>query len=149
MPPSFELSVDLTGVRYLVDANVLSEASRRHAVPEVVKWARAHEPEFVIDPIIRGELEFGVLRLDDTHPDRAPLLDWLQGIGRLTCLPFTDETAAEWARLLARLERQGRKMPIKDSLIAATALRYGLIVVTRNVKDFEKAGVKVFNPFPS
>ncbi|MHB8524499.1 MAG: hypothetical protein ACYDH9_27605 [Limisphaerales bacterium] len=38
-------------------------------------------------------------------------------------------------------------MPIKDSLIAATALRHGLIVVTRNTTDFAKAGVPLVNPF--
>jgi predicted nucleic acid-binding protein len=40
-------------------------------------------------------------------------------------------------------------MPIKDSLIAATALVHGLTVVTRNTLDFKKAGIKVFDPFAS
>jgi predicted nucleic acid-binding protein len=41
----------------------------------------------------------------------------------------------------------GRAMPIKDSLIAATALVHGLVVATRNRADFEKAGVGVIDPF--
>jgi predicted nucleic acid-binding protein len=49
--------------------------------------------------------------------------------------------------LLAALRRSGRAMPIRDSLIAATALVHGLTVVTRNRSDFEKAGVKVVDPF--
>lgn len=38
-------------------------------------------------------------------------------------------------------------MPIKDSLIAATALSHDLVVATRNQSDFEKAGVEIINPF--
>lgn len=38
-------------------------------------------------------------------------------------------------------------MPVKDSLIAATALTHGLTVATRNARDFKKAGVKVVDPF--
>jgi predicted nucleic acid-binding protein len=53
----------------------------------------------------------------------------------------------EWAKLLARLRTNGRAMPIKDSLIAATALVHDLTVVTRNRTDFEQAGVRVLDPF--
>ncbi len=51
------------------------------------------------------------------------------------------------AELLARLRSSGRALPIKDSLIAATALVHNFIVVTRNTRDFKKAGVKVLDPF--
>ena len=49
--------------------------------------------------------------------------------------------------MLARLRAAGRTMPIKDSLIAATALVHNLTVVTRDRADFEKAGVSIINPF--
>jgi predicted nucleic acid-binding protein len=49
--------------------------------------------------------------------------------------------------LLARLKKEGLAMPVKDSLIAATALACQLIVATRNVHDYRNAGVKVENPF--
>jgi predicted nucleic acid-binding protein len=52
-----------------------------------------------------------------------------------------------WAKLLADLRAAGQAMPVKDSLIAATALVHGLIVVTRNTGDFKTAGVKVLDPF--
>jgi predicted nucleic acid-binding protein len=52
-----------------------------------------------------------------------------------------------WAELLARLRASGRAMPIKDSLIAATALAHGLVVVTRDRTDFMRAGVKILDPF--
>lgn len=56
-------------------------------------------------------------------------------------------TAAEWAGLLADLRRKGRAMPVKDSLIAATARQHGLTVATRNISDYSNAGVKLINPF--
>ncbi|MFL5399845.1 MAG: PIN domain-containing protein, partial [Myxococcales bacterium] len=56
-------------------------------------------------------------------------------------------TGLRWAELLADLRRSGRAMPIKDSLIAATALVHGLTVATRDADDFENAGVDVVNPF--
>jgi predicted nucleic acid-binding protein len=58
-----------------------------------------------------------------------------------------DKSAAAWARLLAKLKIQGLAMPIKDSLIAATAIAHGLNVATRNTSDFKNSGVTLVNPF--
>jgi hypothetical protein len=49
--------------------------------------------------------------------------------------------------LLDDLRKAGKAMPIKDSMIAATALRHDLIMVTRDVRDFEPAGLRLLNPF--
>ena len=62
-------------------------------------------------------------------------------------MPWEAETGLRWAQLLANLRTAGRAMPIKDSLIAATALVHGLTVVTRNRIDFEKAGLSIIDPF--
>ena len=56
-------------------------------------------------------------------------------------------TGLRWAQLLADLRASGQAMPIKDSLIAATALLYRLVVATPNRSDFDKAGVEVIDPF--
>jgi toxin FitB len=134
-------------VTYLVDANVLSEATKPSPAPPVVAWLRAHGDEFAVDPIILGELRFGILLLPKGKK-RAALEQWFDaGIGRLHCLAWDAATGRRWAELLAELRRNGRSMPIKDSLIAATALVHDLIVVTRNRHDFATAGVRVFDPF--
>jgi predicted nucleic acid-binding protein len=79
---------------------------------------------------------------------RASLERWFDtGVRRLHCLAWEAEIGLKWAQLLARLRAAGRAMPIKDSLIAGTALVHGLTVVTRNRADFEKAGVSIIDPF--
>jgi predicted nucleic acid-binding protein len=72
---------------------------------------------------------------------------YLVDAGRLKCLAWGAETGLRWARLLADLRAADKAMPIKDSLIAATALVHGLTVATRNLADFRAAAVKVFDPF--
>jgi len=71
----------------------------------------------------------------------------MEGVSLLRCLAWEAETGLRWAELVASLRAMGRAMPIKDSLIATTALVHGLVVVTRNRADFEKAGVDVLDPF--
>ena len=134
-------------MKYLVDANVLSEVTRISPSPVVVDWLTRHEPDLVVDPIILGELELGILRLPGGKK-RAALEKWFAAtLGRVVCLPFTVATGRRWAQLVASLQRRGETMPIKDSLIAATALTHGLTVVTRNTRDFKLAGVALVDPF--
>jgi predicted nucleic acid-binding protein len=134
-------------VKYLVDANVLSEPTRPTPDQRVVAWLRRHEREMVVDPIILGEVRFGILLLQKGRK-RARLEQWFDaGVRRLNCLAWEHETGLRWAELLAKLRAVGRAMPIKDSLIAATALVHDLTVVTRDRADFDKAEVRVMNPF--
>jgi toxin FitB len=134
-------------VKYLVDANVLSEPTKPSPDPRVVDWLRAHEPEIAVDPVIVGELRFGILILPKGKK-RSVLERWFDaGVGRLHCLPWDADSGLKWAELLARLRRTGKSMPIKDSLIATTAIVHGLAVATRNRIDFAKADVQVVDPF--
>jgi predicted nucleic acid-binding protein len=135
-------------VSYLVDANVLSEATRPSPSPAVVDWLRRNERAIAVDPIVLGEIRFGILLLP-RGKRRAELERWFDdGVRRIHCLSWEAETGLRWAELLADLRRSGRAMPIKDSLIAATALVHHRTMVTRNTDDFEKAGLEVLNPFP-
>ena len=134
-------------MNFLVDANVLSEATRAEPNEWCVAWLKAHERDIAVDPVILGEIRFGILLLPKGRR-RSRLERWFDaGVERLHCLPWDAETGLRWAELLAALRRSGRAMPIKDSLIAATALVHGLTVATRNRSDFEKAGVKIVDPF--
>ena len=134
-------------MKYLVDANVLSEPTKPAPDPRVVKWLHDHAGEIAVDPVILGELRFGILILPKGKK-RAALERWFDaGVRRLHCLPWDADTAQKWAELLAYLRAAGKAMPIKDSLIAATAAVHGLSVVTRNRADFVKAGVHIFDPF--
>ena len=134
-------------MKYLVDANVLSEPTKPAPDARVVAWLRQHERDLAVNPIILGELEYGILLLPASRR-RTRLEQWFAaGVQRLRVLDFDTTTAAAWARLLARLKKKGRAMPIKDSLIAATALAYGLTVATRNTTDFRNTGVEIENPF--
>ncbi len=132
---------------YLVDANVLSEATKPEPAPRVVAWLHAHERELAVDPMILGEIRFGLLLLPGGKRRRA-LEHWFEsGVRQIRCLAWEASTGLRWARLLADLRKTGRSMPIKDSLIAATALEHDLMVASRNRRDFEAAGVRVVDPF--
>ena len=134
-------------MRYLVDANVLSEPTKPAHKASVVEWLRKNERDLAVDPIIIGEVRFGILLLP-RGKRRTNLEQWFNnGVQRLICLPWEAETGMRWAQLLATLRTSGKAMPIKDSLIAATALVHGLTVATRNRSDFEKTGVEMVNPF--
>ena len=134
-------------MKYLVDANVLSEPTRSVPDPRVVEWLLANERDIAVDPIILGEVRFGILLLP-RGKRRARLERWFDaGVQRLVCLPWEAETGLRWAKLLAALRASGRAMPIKDSLIASTALVHDLVVATRNRRDFEYAGIEIVDPF--
>jgi predicted nucleic acid-binding protein len=136
-------------VKFLVDANVLSEATKPAPDERCIAWLRTYEQDLVVDPVILGEIRFGILLLPNGKR-RARLEHWFAtGVERLQCLSWDVATGLRWAELLAALRRSGRAMPIKDSLIAATALVHGLTIATRNQVDFQPAGVPSLIPFSS
>jgi hypothetical protein len=79
---------------------------------------------------------------------RKRLETWFKdGIAKITCLAWDSVTGLRWAKLLADLRSAGKAMPIKDSMIAATALVHDLTIATRSLADFRVAGVKLLDPF--
>ena len=134
-------------MKYLVDVNVISEATKPQPDMRVVAWLKTNETVLVLDPVVLGEIRLGILLLA-AGKRRSALEYWFeQRVGSMVCLPWDAATALHWAELLARLRRKGDTMPLKDSMIAASALTHHLVIATRNAGDFKKAGVPVINPF--
>lgn len=132
---------------YLVDANVLSEPTKARPDSKVVAWLTAHEGDFVVDPIVLGELSFGILALPKGRK-RVQLEEWFNAVvSAIECLPWDAAVSLRWARLVVGLKKKGITLPVLDTMIAATAIEHDLTVVTRNVRHFKRTGVKVLNPF--
>ena len=68
-------------MKYLVDANVLSEPTKPEPDARVVAWLRAHERDIAVDPVILGELRFGILVLPKGRK-RSALERWFDAVGR-------------------------------------------------------------------
>src|SRR4029077_1924208 len=108
------LRIDRHLVIYLVDANVLSEATKPDASARAVTWLRGNERDLAVDPIILGEVRFGI-HLLPAGKRRRRLERWFaQGIVALVCLPWDAVTGLRWAELLADLRRAGLAMSVKD-----------------------------------
>ena len=136
---------------FLVDTNVFSEMARPKPDAAVLEWIRHNEPNLYVSTITIGELCHGIERLPN-GVRKTNLQKWLAGLcdrmeGRV--LSFNLATAHVWGRLVARWAKSGLSVPALDSQLAATAHRHGLTMVTRNVADFQNAGVKLLNPFSS
>jgi predicted nucleic acid-binding protein len=137
-------------VNYLADTNVLSEPCQRRPQSKVVNWLKANEAGLYTSVLVTGEIRYGIERLPANSARRAELLAWYERLldimaGRV--LSINARVAEEWGRLQAEAHARNLALPIVDSLLAATARRYRLVIATNNVTDFRNTGAKVFNPF--
>jgi predicted nucleic acid-binding protein len=138
-------------MRFLLDTCVISELVARQPDPDVVRWVDGTDEErLCLSVITVGEIKRGIDRLPDSSRKSA-LAEWLEGdlLIRFAdrILPIDTPVMLVWGELTANLEKQGRRMPAIDSLIAATALQGRLSLVTRNEDDFANSGVTVVNPW--
>ena len=132
---------------YILDTNVISAVRRQDRAPQVAAWLRGKaEQDLYLSVITLGEIERGIRQKDARNPGFASdLRAWLDRTVLLfsdRLLPFEAEDARIWGRLSAEIGHDGA-----DLMIAASALRRGATVVTRNVSDFAPTGVAVESPF--
>jgi len=138
---------------YLLDTNVVSELRKVRAGKadvHVALWAdKVDATDLYLSVISVQELEIGVLLAERRDSAQGAVLRaWLNGhvlptfSGRI----LNVDTAV--AQRSARLHVPDPR-PVRDGLIAATALVHGMTLVTRNVADFEPTGVKILNPWAS
>jgi tRNA(fMet)-specific endonuclease VapC len=136
---------------YLLDTCVISEFVVKQPSEKVVSWLAQLDPETVfLSAVTIGEIQKGIERLAASKR-KETLRGWLKDDllvrFRDRLLPLETGEMLAWGTLMGRIEAKGRPMPLIDSLIAATALRHDLIVVTRDEGDFAPSGVKILNPW--
>ena len=135
-------------MKFLLDTNVVCEATSKNPDAGVLKWCGKHADQSALSCVTLGEIWKGV-HLMPEGKRRNAIASWansLESDFSETILPLDSETLKIWGKLYAKHETKGVNMAVLDSLIAATALVHGLIVVTRNTSDFPPE-VKTVNPW--
>ena len=135
---------------YLVDTNILSELTKPTPAPQVEAFLRQSKDRVFVSVFSIGEIRKGIASLTASNR-RAALEDWLDNEimpwlgGR--ALPVTLAIAERWGNLSAQLKAKGRPRPVVDAVIAATAFKHDLVLMTRNVRDYEDLGITILNPW--
>ena len=133
---------------YLVDTNVLSEIRKgKRADPAVWGWWNSTEDsDLFLSVMVLGEVRRGVEKLRRKDQERAQALEsWMKKVVSgfdERVLPVDRKIADTWGAMGVE-----RTLPMVDSLVAATAVAYNLILVTRNTKDMQDSGARLLNPF--
>lgn len=136
---------------WLLDTNIVSELRKPNCHPMVKQWADSQPPQsFYLSTVTLAEIRFGIERASDTV-FRQELTQWLDGTLRPwfsdRILAVNEDVILVWRQMVEKGRKQGYTYSQPDLFIAATAYLHDLCVVTRNVTDFQKSGITVFNPF--
>lgn len=138
-------------MKYILDTCVVSELTKPKPERSLLKWIKQKdEIDFYLSVLTIGELHKGISRLEESKKKQL-LIQWVES--DLTkrfenrILPVTDSIAKKWGEIQGKAEQEGKKMPVIDSLIAATGLVHDFLIITRNTIGMEKSGVKLYNPW--
>ena len=131
---------------YLLDTNIVSETRRARPHGGVLAFlGEAGDHNLHISAVTLGELQAGIeITREQNGPKAAEIEAWADSIAKTWNVLSMD---AETFRLWAKLVHRKSDAVIQDAMIAATAKQHGLVVVTRNVKDFRDFGVDLMNPY--
>ena len=138
-------------MKYLLDTCVISEILKSNPNPKVVQWiGEKEEKTLFLSVLTIGEIWKGISKLPESKRKEEILL-WMQTDLRQRfkkrILKFTEETAKIWGEIQGKAEKEGRKLPAIDSMLAATAIFHHMILVTRNVLDIQTDRLTVINPW--
>jgi len=131
---------------YLVDTNVVSELRKPRPHGAVLAWLEGvADEELFLSAVTLGELQAGVEITREQDPGKASEIEaWIDQLAQVwNVLPLDGRVLRLWGKLMHRRSDD----LLADALIAATALAHHLVVVTRNVRDFEPLGVDTLDPF--
>lgn len=136
---------------WLIDTNVISELRRPKPASKVVAFVESQPLDSLFVSVVSfAEIRFGIERLEDLKR-RTELTTWLthqvRPLFEQRVLPVSEDVMFQWRLLVEEGRRNGHTYSQPDLIIAATALQYGLVVVSRDTVDFERTGVSVFNPW--
>ncbi len=137
-------------IGYLLDTCAISDGRKPQRYPKLATWLATVEPEQTYLSVATiAEIKFGVARHQDVT-QRGVLGSWLLEIINVfdkRIIEVDVSVALDWGLLRHNLKRAGAPYSPVDAIIAATALRSDLTIVTRNVRHFERAGAEVLNPW--
>jgi toxin FitB len=137
-------------VSVVLDTCTVAEIRKPKPDEAVVAAVRAlPDEQLFLSVLTVGEIAKGICLLA-AGKKRSELTTWLAGLESQfseRILPVDAETCRLWGELTARAQKKGKAIAAVDGLIAATALRHGLQVMTRNEADFKASGVRVINPW--
>jgi predicted nucleic acid-binding protein len=133
---------------WLLDTDVICQPAKRHGDARVVAWLEKEQDRCYTSAVVIAQLAYWARTKDGRQ--RQALQTWLTRLvdalqGRIH--GFNVSAAHVWAEQERLVEMAGRRMPVEDSYIAATARRYGLTIATGNDRAFRRPGLNVFNPF--
>ena len=136
-------------MRYLLDTNIISEIMRPTPHQAVLDWlARTPGRDTAISVVSVGELERGLLRIEGTRRGQELRALMQQVFSQNFAVMDVDRpTMLAWARLTVQAEAAGRPSATLDALLAATVVRHGLTLATRNTRHFEVFGVPLLDPW--
>jgi toxin FitB len=137
--------------RYLLDTNIVSELVKSRPDTRVVAWIRASdEADLHLSVLTFAEIRYGIEELTP-GARRERLRRWMDAdlADRFEnrILEVNRAIAEVWGAIMARAAAVSVRLPVMDTLLAATAEYHGMTMVTRNIRDFARAGVATFDPW--